>query len=84
MACAGCERRRQAMKEMISKGLAHAQRLAGLRKGDTDGEAPNSPTQDSTGTGARKRSAIRGSAEDPKPAHRKRRVAKAPRGGAGA
>ena len=82
MACAACERRRQAMKEMIRKAHEHASRLLALRSGAPDAE---------TATDFQPAKAIRteaqaegsGQAEDAGAAHGKRRVAKAEGSGAG-
>ena len=77
MACKGCERRRQAMKQMMEAGMAHASRLLAIRKGRADGKAAVAPTTDIEGTakaGTRTRAKPAGKAN---PAHRQRRVAKA-------
>lgn len=83
MACAGCERRRQIMKAVKEKAMAHAARLLHLRRGGN----PDGTTQDATpkgGEGADAAGTSTGAeqAGNPSPAHGKRRVAKAPRGGA--
>ena len=81
MACKNCEERRQKMKQAMQATFAAAARLAGLRRGEP---APDTASPSGEGTAKGRHTAIGGTADKAKPAHRKRRVAKAPRGGAGA
>lgn len=70
MACAACERRRQMMKHAMAKGMAHAARLAGLRRGGkTDAEA-TADVQASEGDNADAQAEGSGQAADAGTAHR--------------
>lgn len=81
--CEGCEMRRQKWKEMKDKELAHKARFAALRRGeDPDAQAEVATEQaiaPATADAASTRAKPAGKA---KPAHGKRSVAKASRGGA--
>lgn len=80
MACKSCEERRQAMKAYIGAKLEAAKHWARLRRGEPAADATATPGQAPAKAGTSTRAKPAGKA---KPAHGKRRVAKAPRGGAG-
>lgn len=81
MPCAACERRRQAMKEMIRKAQAHATRLLALRGGK---DAKASITAAKSSERPRKDSAAKGQAGKAGTEHEQRRVEAAAAGSDGA
>ena len=82
MACAACERRRQAMKAMLYKAKAHASRLLALRGGKDAEAAADVPASEADSADAQAEGS--GQAGKAGATHGKRRVAKAKGTGAGA
>ena len=82
MPCAACERRRQAMKEMILNAKAHAARLLALRSGATDATT-TADVQPAKASSTEAQAEGSGQAGKAVAAHGKRSVAKAARAGAG-
>ena len=83
MPCAACERRRQAMKEMILNAKAHAARLLALRSGATDATT-TADVQPAKASRTEAQAEGSGQAEDAGAAHRDEGMAAAKGAGAGA
>ena len=79
MACKSCEERRQRMKAYIAAKLETAKRWTQVRRGEPVAVAATSDSEGTAQAGTSTRAKPAGKA---KPAHGKRSVAKAPRGGA--
>ena len=83
MACKGCERRRQAMKQMMEAGMAHASRLLAIRRGGDQGAKATADVQSREGSSADPQAKGSRQAGKAGTAHRKRSVAKPAGAGAG-